>query len=288
MAGPAEWAAPFADHFVASAEGRLHYVDSGRGTGTVVFVHGWSCSARFWRLQLPAFAAHWRVIAVDLPGHGRSEPRPAAYTPEYFARGLDAMLSDAGVQSAAFVGHSMGGTVARAYLQLHPERVTALVLVDPRSLLQGAGIGRTVAEKQELIVQLRGPEGDAVLRTDIDRMFVPSTPLSLRGEIQSGMMATNRSVQVSANEGLLYPIAWARWPSPIPVLALFRRPIPPEAQGAVRAMFPRADYVEWSGVGHFMMMERPAAFNALAIAFLQSAERAGRGNRPSPRTSSAP
>lgn len=66
----------------------------------MVFVHGWACDGSFWYEQTVAFAQRWRVIVLDLPGHGESEPATVTYTPDYLAHGLDAVLRDAGVSRA--------------------------------------------------------------------------------------------------------------------------------------------------------------------------------------------
>jgi alpha-beta hydrolase superfamily lysophospholipase len=58
------------DQVAPLREHRLRYERHGTGPRVVVLIHGWSCNATFWRLQIPAFVnAGWRVIAVDLPGH---------------------------------------------------------------------------------------------------------------------------------------------------------------------------------------------------------------------------
>lgn len=94
----------------------------------VVFLHGSGMDHTVWQLQTRYFAWHGRsVLAVDLPGHGRSEG-PALTTVEEMADWVFALLDAAGVERAALVGHSMGAAVAIEAAGRRPDRVTALAL----------------------------------------------------------------------------------------------------------------------------------------------------------------
>ena len=96
---------------------------------TVVFVHGVLNDHSVWILQTRYFAHHgWNVLAVDLPGHCRSEGDPPA-TVEEGADFVLALLDAAGVRQAALVGHSFGSLIALEAAARAPQRVTRLVLV---------------------------------------------------------------------------------------------------------------------------------------------------------------
>src|SRR5207247_2533373 len=71
---------------------RVHFKSLGAGTTAVVFVHGWSCDLTFWRAQVPAVDGRVRAIFLDLPGFGRSDKPDVAYTMDYFAGAVDAVL----------------------------------------------------------------------------------------------------------------------------------------------------------------------------------------------------
>src|SRR3954452_20550504 len=86
--------------------GKLRYYDVGpRKKDALVFVHGWTCDADFWKDSLNAFPESGS-IALDPVGHGQSDKPKADYTMEYFARSVDAVLQAAGVNRAVLVGHS--------------------------------------------------------------------------------------------------------------------------------------------------------------------------------------
>ncbi|MGZ5200485.1 MAG: alpha/beta fold hydrolase [Telluria sp.] len=96
---------------------------------TIVFIHGAQNDHSVWALQSRSFAHHgFGVLAVDLPGHGRS-PGPALDTVEQIADWLIALLDAAGVQQAVLAGHSMGSLVALEASHRAPARVRALALL---------------------------------------------------------------------------------------------------------------------------------------------------------------
>src|SRR5580698_1576676 len=109
----------------------------------LVFVHGLSGSWANWLEQLPVFAAEHRVVTLDLPGFGHSPMPSQEISISGYARLLDRLLGELGIDAAAVVGNSMGGFVAAELAIACPQRVERLVLVsaagisthaDPRTL----------------------------------------------------------------------------------------------------------------------------------------------------------
>lgn len=114
----------------ALVEGRkVHYSSFGKGSKTLVLVHGWTCDETFWSSNVPGLSKKYRVLTVDLPGHGQSDPAPE-YSMDAFADAVSAVMTEARVKRATLVGHSMGGPVILALARRHREQVTALVAVD--------------------------------------------------------------------------------------------------------------------------------------------------------------
>jgi len=96
---------------------------------TVVFIHGTGQDHTIWVLPTRYFARHGKnVLAVDLPGHGRSGGEPLSSV-EAMAEWLIAVLDQTGLARAALVGHSLGSLVAIAAAASHPDRVRAIALV---------------------------------------------------------------------------------------------------------------------------------------------------------------
>ncbi|WP_341895700.1 alpha/beta hydrolase [Ferrovibrio terrae] len=96
---------------------------------TVVFIHGNACDHTSWAMQTRWFAYHgYSVLAVDLPGNGRSEG-PMLESVEAFADWMPLLLDAAGVRQAALVGHSMGALIALETAVRHPSRVQKISLL---------------------------------------------------------------------------------------------------------------------------------------------------------------
>src|SRR5690349_1438847 len=99
------------------------------GQRTIVFIHGAAADHSVWALQSRYFAYHgFNVLAVDLPGHGKSVG-PALATVEELAAWIFELLSTAGLERAVLVGHSMGSLIALHAAASQPERVERLVLI---------------------------------------------------------------------------------------------------------------------------------------------------------------
>src|SRR5215469_17342824 len=90
---------------------QVHYESYGSGPTALVFIHGWTCDLTFWRAQAPVYEKR-RALLIDLPGHGQSDKPEIPYTQDLFARSVEAVMRDAGVEKAVLVGHSMGTPVA--------------------------------------------------------------------------------------------------------------------------------------------------------------------------------
>jgi 4,5:9,10-diseco-3-hydroxy-5,9,17-trioxoandrosta-1(10),2-diene-4-oate hydrolase len=104
----------------------------------LVLLHGVGDNALNWSWVLPALASTHQVYAPDLPGSsGSSNPTPD-YSPAFFTRFLVAFLNAVGINSAAVIGHSLGGLVSLRLALSEPERVTSLGLV------ASAGLGRGI------------------------------------------------------------------------------------------------------------------------------------------------
>ena len=117
--------------FVQVAGGRLFYESQGTGR-PLVLLHGAWASQRWWRWQIPALSRHYRVIAPDMRGHGRSSDRTDGYPLQAYVEDLDELLHELGVQETTLVGWSMGGMVALQYSLQYPLKVRALVLMATR------------------------------------------------------------------------------------------------------------------------------------------------------------
>ncbi|WP_321789342.1 alpha/beta hydrolase [Paraburkholderia sp. J94] len=118
-------------HAPMQSPATLFATDTGNGVN-VMFIHGWTCDSNDWMWQLPHFETRYRVIAVDLRGHGRSEVTPqGTYAPSHYVSDIEAfMTTHYPGQRFVLVGHSMGAQIAARLAAKRPDLVGAVVSVD--------------------------------------------------------------------------------------------------------------------------------------------------------------
>ena len=244
---------------------RIHYMNYGKGSDALVLIHGWTCNVDNWRDQVPDFAKRGRVIAIDLPGHGKSDKPQITYSMDLFARAIDAVLRDARVKRAVLVGHSMGTPVARQFYRKYPKKTIAIVIVD--------GALRPWGDKammDGMLAGLRGPNYKDAVSQMFTGMMGPNLSAEAQERIKTSFLNTPQSVLVSAMEGMVDASIWGEDKINVPVLAIMAKNpyYPPNMEQSYRVMAPNLDFQMWDGVGHFIMMEQPRKFNEEVLAFL--------------------
>ncbi|MBU1997783.1 MAG: alpha/beta hydrolase, partial [Candidatus Omnitrophica bacterium] len=114
-----------------SADGTaINYYEHGQEGPVLVFVHGWSCDASYWREQVEYFKEKYHMVLIDLAGHGRSGSERENYTMEAFGQDVKAVVESIGSEKVVLIGHSMGALVIAEAARLMPEKAIGLVAVD--------------------------------------------------------------------------------------------------------------------------------------------------------------
>ena len=116
---------------MAAAPDRLYVRESGEGQQAMLLLHGFGGSHADWAGLAPALGSEARVLACDLPGHGRSLDYPGAGPAKLAAGAVLAEMAGLGISRAHVAGHSMGGAVAVLMALAAPERVASLTLLAP-------------------------------------------------------------------------------------------------------------------------------------------------------------
>jgi pimeloyl-ACP methyl ester carboxylesterase len=243
---------------------KIHYTSDGKGSEALVLVHGWGSNLDFWRAQVPELAKRARVIALDLPGHGKSDKPETTYSMDYFAAAIDAVMKDAKVERAVLVGHSMGTPVIRQYYRKYPQKTLALVIVDG-----GLRPFGTKEQREQFMAPMRGPN----YKEAGAQMFAAmSATLSAedKARVKASFDNTPQQVLVSAMEAMSDEALYATDKINVPVLAILAKsPFwAPDTEQFFRSLAPDLEYQMWEGVDHFLHMGKPKEFNAAVIAFL--------------------
>ncbi|MDP1781400.1 MAG: alpha/beta fold hydrolase [Hydrogenophaga sp.] len=148
---------------------RLHVRDSGpRDAPAVLMLHGFGASLHTWEAWAQALSATHRVIRLDLPGSGLSEPDSANdYTDARSLQLVLALMDQLGVSRASIVGHSIGGRIAWTLAARHPERTARLVLVAPDGFASPGFEYGQVAKVPAVLGAMRYVMPKAVLRMNL-------------------------------------------------------------------------------------------------------------------------
>ncbi|WP_394728915.1 alpha/beta fold hydrolase [Altererythrobacter sp. GH1-8] len=246
---------------MAASVDSLFVHSSVKGSGqTIIFVHGWTCDESSWDAQLPVLAKDYRVVSLDLPGHGKSEG-PASvegYSMRLFADAVEAVRAEIGADKVVLVGHSMGALVIRAYALKYPDRVAGLVAVDGRL-------------DQREWTKIDNPEVQMTreLRESlIKRMFVEKTSSELTERIRAMMMSASSITAQGAYDAMSDPANQSDKIIDAPALTVWAAQSFPDPEFETRDMIPSWEEIRLEGTGHFLMMEQPNIFNEILAQFI--------------------
>ena len=264
---------------------RLTLVEKGRGR-PLVMVPGWSQTARQFAAQIEGLADRYRVIAVDMRGHGQSEKPAHGYRIPRLAKDLKDVLDALDLEDAAVAGHSMGSSVLWCYWDLFgAHRVKSAIFIDQmpaitsqpswseeEKLLAGAIFDH--ASLPATIEALAGPQGVETTAGLVGGMFTPAFPREKVAEV----VELNLQMPRAHAATLLYDHATQDW-----------RDVIPRVGWRTLVVGGRASFVSWQsqtwiheqiagsrlelfgedeGGQHFMFMENPTKFNAVVGDFL--------------------
>jgi pimeloyl-ACP methyl ester carboxylesterase len=131
----------------------LAYIDTGNPTGPpVVLIHGYTDNARDWVPLLPHLSKRFRLILVDIRGHGKSSKPECCYTRLDFAYDIKLLLDALSIRQADVIGHSLGSIIAQTFAEYWPERTDRVVLV---SSTGGRPPGSTAPPQFDFAAEIR-------------------------------------------------------------------------------------------------------------------------------------
>lgn len=245
---------------VAAGDGvRIVYDVRGKGAATLLFIHCWSCDRSYWRNQADVFADRYRVVTLDLGGHGESGKDRKNWTVLGLAGDVRAVAEKLKLKRVILVGHSMGGPVALEAARLLRGRVIGVIAVDTLHNAEQqmpAQVAQSIADK--LKADFAGSIGSFM-----GSMFAKSSDPAVRDWVEKKVRAAN--VEVATALMLDFPNIDQRKlfaAAGVPIRAINAKP-PGAPATTVEANRKYADYdaVLMDDVGHFIQLERPKEFN---------------------------
>jgi pimeloyl-ACP methyl ester carboxylesterase len=237
----------------------------------ILWLHGLGSSADDWNAQLAAFAGDYRLLLVDLPGHGRSSIPRGRPTVEAMADRVAALLDDIAEPPAHVVGLSLGGCVGLALALRHPARVRSLTLVNAFAVLRPADTGAALRMLLRGALLALAPMS-AVGRFVAATAFPHPEQAALRLAAAASLARTPRRAYVASVRALARfdarpSLARLRCPTMV-VAGADDRTIALAAKDALAHGIAGARWVVVPGSGHVTSVDRADEFNAVLREFI--------------------
>jgi pimeloyl-ACP methyl ester carboxylesterase len=260
-------------HHIASSDGtRIAVEDTGPPDApTFVLIHGWAQARLAWEAQAP-LAARYRLLAMDLRGHGDSDAPedPAAYTDtQLWGDDVRAVLDALQPRSPVLVGWSYGARVIGAYLSTHGAGPVVAIALAGGLLALGAAREPWMAGPDSPGMTRALYTGDDAARAAATRAFVAAcTHVPLDPAFTARLIAANDGVSALVRRALfqtdvdLRPV-WAVFDRPALVVHGAQDTVIPASVGQVAARaLPQAELRRYEACGHAPFLEHPTRFNA--------------------------
>lgn len=230
---------------------------------TVVFVHGAGGAQDQWRFQLRHLGSRWNTLAMDLPGHGKSQGDGHRTIQEYrdFIRDL---LDTLVIPRMVLVGHSMGGGIAQRFALAYPGRLVALVLV---------GTGARLRVHPDILASFRRGDleeaGQLISRWAYSQNALPATVAQGAEAFarNSGSVLEGDFLACDAFDAM-GEISAIRIPTLV-ICGEDDRLTPVKYTQFLHQRIPGATLATIRGAGHMAMLEKPVEFNRILTTFLE-------------------
>jgi len=159
-------------------QGTIHYTVEGEGRA-IVFIHGFLETSKIWSEFTHELKKYFKIITVDLPGHGKSDCYGYIHTMELMAHSVYSVLEELNLRKYVMVGHSMGGYVALAFAELFPDNLRGLVLFHSWAFADSA---EKIIERDRAINLVKKSQ-NLYIKGSIKRLFNPKYAQFYRKEI---------------------------------------------------------------------------------------------------------
>ena len=246
---------------VAAPDGvQIAYDVRGAGSTALVFVHCWSCDRTFWKNQVDVFSDRYKVVTLDLGGHGKSGKTRQKWAVLGLAKDVQAVADKLELKRMILVGHSMGGPVSLEAARLLRGRVIGVIAVDT---LHNAEARMTPAMVEPIAAKLKA-DFPGTMSDVMGSMFADGADPKVREWVETRAKAANPETAVDlmldfANLDMKKLFSEAG----VPIRAInAQRPGAPTTETESNRKYADFDAILIDNVGHFVQLEKPREFNA--------------------------
>ena len=238
----------------------IAYSDTGRADTTLLFVHGWCINKSYWEAQVAHFAAHYRVVTIDLPGFGDSGKNRDKWDTQTFAQDIDSVIAQLGLKNVVLIGHSMAGDIVLQSATNNPGKVIGIVGVDNFKTVGRPFTKEDSAMYAKVIQEMKRDFKGTVMPYFGKELFSSTTPAAVKARVNQDVERADTVIAVAAmaaapiDEGATLK-TWGK------ALYLVNSDvIPTDTTWLAANHIPF--HIEYTpGTGHYSMIENAAAFN---------------------------
>lgn len=237
----------------------IYYQQQGTGEHYLVFVHGWGCDRIYWEKQLDEFSKAYRVVAIDLAGHGQSGLNREDWSIANFGADVAAVITKLDLKDVILIGHSMGGPTCIEAARLLPGRVKAII---------GADVFQKLDRKldpAQIDAWLAEFKVDFVASTEafVRGMFAPEADTALVDLVARDMAQSDPDMGVEALRNVvLYDYASRLQGMDVPIRSINADMYETTVE-VNKQIAPSYEVEIITGSGHFVQMEKPDEFNEM-------------------------
>jgi pimeloyl-ACP methyl ester carboxylesterase len=236
----------------------IHYSVQGKGDTTLVFVHCWACDRTYWDNQVAEFSKSYRVVTIDLPGHGQSGQGRKSWSIPSFGEDVKTVVTKLDLKRVVLVGSSMGGPISLEAARAMPDSVVAVVPVD--SLLN---VEQKITPEQldGVIKSMQADYKGTLTNLTNQFFFAPDTPAAVKERVLKDAMSRPPEMAIAILKGIfIHDAAPTLRELKIPIHAINADRAPTSLE-VNRKYAPQFDASIIKGSGHYPMLEKPAEFN---------------------------
>ncbi len=181
----------------------ISYIEKGKGQKTLLFLHGWCINKDYWRNQLDYFSKDYKVIAIDLPGFGKSSAKRDDWTIEQYANDIESFINELSLENIIVIGHSMSGEIMLELAVKNHKSIIGLVGIDNFKTIDVKYSPEQITEMNKFIESL-AKAFKTVAPTYAEHMlFHSSTPLAIKERVKQDIFETSADIGFSSLRNLI-------------------------------------------------------------------------------------
>lgn len=235
----------------------IAFTVQGKGEPALIFVHGWACNKSYWKNQTKEFAKNYKVVALDLTGHGQSTANRKSYTMQLFGQDVAAVVNQLKLSKVILIGHSMAGAVILEAKKILKDKVIGIIGVDTYQVLD---VGETEERAEQFLSTFKSNYLGSV-EAYLGNLFAEGRDTSFTNSIIRDLqkMPKERGIDIFRNI-LKYNYEKAVRETNPKIIAVNSDRFPAKLE-KIKKIIPSFELKIVPNTDHFLMLENPTEFN---------------------------